>query len=236
VKKLLLALLGGLLGLGSAGAADPPKIHRTLKKEPAYKTTPTYGLIVFGKEAKTRVWIVRDHDTLYVDRNGNGDLTEAGEAIAVAEEGDGSMTFRVPSITDPATGDKYNNLEVRVRLPSKKRGREEVWDLELDVQDGCRPVGQFVPKERLQDAPVIHFGGPFRLSGIPVGLKLVRGGAPTELYVRISSRSPSGFAPAVLEHSKSMPKDVRPVAEIVFPGKTPDSKPITIKVPLAQRC
>ena len=30
-------------------------------------------------EAQTRVWIVQDGDTLYVDRNGNGDLTEPGE-------------------------------------------------------------------------------------------------------------------------------------------------------------
>jgi hypothetical protein len=36
---------------------------------------------VFGPEAKTRVWLVLDGDVLYVDRNGNGDLTEDGERV-----------------------------------------------------------------------------------------------------------------------------------------------------------
>ena len=40
-----------------------------------------YGLLMFGPEGKDRVWIVLDGDTLYVDRNGNGDLTEANENI-----------------------------------------------------------------------------------------------------------------------------------------------------------
>jgi hypothetical protein len=36
-------------------------------------------LLAFGADSKDRVWLVRDSDTLYVDRNGNGDLTDAGE-------------------------------------------------------------------------------------------------------------------------------------------------------------
>lgn len=51
-------------------------------KEPTYQTkTPRYGQLVFGPEAKTTVWLVHDGDCLYVDRNGNGDLTEPGEMI-----------------------------------------------------------------------------------------------------------------------------------------------------------
>src|SRR5262249_14023785 len=143
-------LLFGLLLVGGAGAADPPKIDRTIRKEPAYKTTPTYGLLLLGKEGRTRIWIVRDHDTLYVDRNGNGDLTEPGEAIRFADEGGGSVTFRVPELTDPATGRAYRNLEVRVFLPSKKRLLKEQWELELDVGEGCRPVGGLAPQEKPQ--------------------------------------------------------------------------------------
>ncbi len=63
--------------------ADAPKIDRTIGKEPVYRTkTPEYALLVFGPEGKDRVWLVRDGDTLYVDRNGNGDLTEPGEKVA----------------------------------------------------------------------------------------------------------------------------------------------------------
>jgi hypothetical protein len=71
------------IGLSAAlPAADLAKVPRTIGKEPAYATkAPRYLLLVFGPEAADRVWVVQDGDTLYVDRNGNGDLTEKGEAI-----------------------------------------------------------------------------------------------------------------------------------------------------------
>src|SRR5262249_48917300 len=53
--------------------------------EPAGLVKPRYLLLVFGSEARTRVWLVEDGNTLYVDRNANGDLTEAGEAVALVQ-------------------------------------------------------------------------------------------------------------------------------------------------------
>jgi len=47
------------------------------KKEP-----PAHQARVFGPEAKDRVWLVHDGDVLYVDRNGNGDLTDPGDRVA----------------------------------------------------------------------------------------------------------------------------------------------------------
>src|SRR5207245_6414795 len=77
---LLLAI--SWLSAGSA-FADSPKIDRTIGKEPAYQTKkPKYGLLVFGPEGKDRVWLVHDGNTRYVDRNGNGDLTDPGEKVA----------------------------------------------------------------------------------------------------------------------------------------------------------
>src|SRR5205085_12474760 len=55
------------------------KIDRTIKKEPKYAGTPLYLLLAFGPEAKDKVWVVLDGNTLYVDGNGNGDLTDYGE-------------------------------------------------------------------------------------------------------------------------------------------------------------
>ena len=79
LRSLLSALIFvGNTALTSLGA-DLTKVDRTIAKEPTYKTKPKYGLVVFGPEAKTRVWLVLDGDVLYVDRNGNGDLTEAAE-------------------------------------------------------------------------------------------------------------------------------------------------------------
>src|ERR1700716_872057 len=68
----------------TAWGADLTKIDRTIAKEPAYKGKPKYCLLVFGPEAKTRVWLGLDGDVLYADRNGNGDLTEEGERLVAA--------------------------------------------------------------------------------------------------------------------------------------------------------
>jgi len=65
-----------------APAADLAKIGRAIAKEPAYQTkAPRYCLLAFGPEAKTRAWLVLDGDVAYVDRNGNGDLTDPGERV-----------------------------------------------------------------------------------------------------------------------------------------------------------
>jgi hypothetical protein len=63
-----------LLALAAPAAAASPPV-----KEPVYRQPPRYCLLVFGPGAKTRVWLVLDGDVLYADRNGDGDLTQAGE-------------------------------------------------------------------------------------------------------------------------------------------------------------
>ena len=83
MTRVVLAFAAGMVFQPGLLAADALKIDRKIAKEPGYTTkSPRYGLIVFGPEAKDRVWVVQDGDTLYVDRNGNGDLTEAGEKLA----------------------------------------------------------------------------------------------------------------------------------------------------------
>ena len=86
-------------------AGQPPEIDRTIRQEPKYQSkAPQYGLLKFGLEGKDRVWLVLDGDTLYVDRNGNGDLTEPGKKIA-ADAGPGrdpeeeGYAFEVGEIT-----------------------------------------------------------------------------------------------------------------------------------------
>jgi hypothetical protein len=102
-----------------AWAADLTKIERSLRKEPVYQTKmPKYCLLVFGPEAKTRVWLVLDGKTLYVDRNANGDLTDDGEKIA-GKKGldvfgeDGEYLFKVDEIHDGLRTHKNLSLTVR---------------------------------------------------------------------------------------------------------------------------
>jgi hypothetical protein len=115
MSRLVLILAAGWLSAGPA-FADPPSVNRTIGKEPAYQTkAPRYGLLVFGPEGKDRVWLVHDGDCLYVDRNGNGDLTEPDEKVAAQKragsdpEKDG-YSFEVGQVT--VGGRTHKGLQV----------------------------------------------------------------------------------------------------------------------------
>jgi hypothetical protein len=117
-----------LLSTMSLSAADLTRIERTIAREPAYKSQPGYCLLVFGQEAKTRVWLVQDGDTLYVDRNGNGDLTEPGKKVAAAREDDakadeGAFAFKVDSIRDGKW--THRNLMVAIQKIDHLAGSSE---------------------------------------------------------------------------------------------------------------
>ena len=53
---------------------------------------------------KTRVWLVHDGSSLYVDRNANGDLTEAGEKVVAqgdsSDREDGTYSFEAGEIVE----------------------------------------------------------------------------------------------------------------------------------------
>src|SRR5437899_1014523 len=98
----LLALAVLAANYSAAAAADLDKIERRIAREPAYKTKPKYCLLVFGPQANSRVWLVQDGDTLYVDRNGNGDFTEKDKQVVTKTAGDNYRTFEAGDIHDGA--------------------------------------------------------------------------------------------------------------------------------------
>jgi hypothetical protein len=105
-------------------AADGPDlkdIDRRAPKEPSYTTKqPLYGLLVFGPEAQTRVWMVLDrskpdaesYDVLYADLDGDGDLTEPAERFIGHVEGNNAR-FRLPDLKDPATSAVHTHFTAR---------------------------------------------------------------------------------------------------------------------------
>ena len=151
-------------GALSATAADREtvdltKIDRSVAKEPNYSKAPRYCLLVFGMKAETRVWLVLDGDTLYVDRDGDGDLTEANEATK--NTGTAIPTFHIDTITSHS-GAVYQNLWV-----SKSSSG---FSLSVAVPEkGTQVVGPGLaakPKFGVtaKDAPIIHFDGPLSLT------------------------------------------------------------------------
>jgi hypothetical protein len=259
ILRPLLAL--GVLMVCSAPsmAADLSKIDRTIKKEPVYQSkTPKYCLLVFGPEAKTRVWLVVDGDLLYVDRDGDGDLTAKGKRIEFSK----GQSFNAPNspigelrhsppvdIIQPQGATKYTRLGVMQFLlkndfvPKTKEQKEMAARLEkggmsvsVYIADKVRQQAGPVFADSPAEAPVVQFDGPLTMRPIPLPSPvLTRGQAPSELRVSLASAGLGQDTFAFLDYDE-VPKDVHPIAEIQFPGKGPNDKGIRIKVVFDQRC
>lgn len=106
LAPLLLALTSGS---PPTRTVDLTKIPRSLVKQPAYQTTdPGFCLLVLGPKAETRIWLIVDGKTLYVDRNGNGDLTESGKKVTSS-----GATFAIGEIKK--VGDRSKHLQLCTR-------------------------------------------------------------------------------------------------------------------------
>jgi hypothetical protein len=244
---------------GSAAQIDLSKIDRTIRKEPAYQTkAPKYCLLVFGPEAKTRVWLVQDGDMLYVDRNGNGDLTEPGERVtgkasrpnvtpAVGREQQESVeafkrTFEVGEITEPGRSTKHTQLIFEVEeftIIPRTGPRTTSVDVYTSLRvGGTRPqsaYGAMVLGDRPQEAPVIHFGGPLRVQPLIEGQSFKRGENASDLRVVVGT-SGLGRGTFAALGNQEIPVEFNPIAEVEFPGKTPGAQPVRARYTLTKRC
>lgn len=219
-----------------ANGQDVSKIDRTVVKEPRYTTkSPWYCLLLLGPEAKTKVWLVLDGDKLYVDRNGNGDLTEPGECFTRAP---GDQFFRVPALTLGDAMKKYADL--RVNWSPDGVGGNGKFHLHVILRVNEHDQYAIVPAsaDNPAKATLLHFDGPlkpyFRIEVFKQQEHFIRGKEHL-LGVTLVTRYP-GVEWVQVSHEKGVPADIHPIAEITFPGKTPDAKPTTMKVLLKHRC
>jgi RNA polymerase sigma factor (sigma-70 family) len=227
-------------------AADPPvpealrNLDWTIRKEPTYSGTPLYLLLAFGPEAKFRVWVVLDGTTLYVDRNGNGDLTDPGERVEPAmvpgEANARSPAFLIGDLTDPAgakhtdfflsgirmttTGAVYPRLGVRVD------GRT----LQMAGPANLQMAGS--PKE----ARVVHFGSPVVTARPSLSMPSTpdaNGPADFRVQVGTPGVGPGSFASF---GNGDLPEGVGPLAEFEFDPVEPGGAPKKVTLKLTERC
>jgi hypothetical protein len=246
-----------------AQAADLAGIERKIAREPAYQTkTPKYCLLTFGLEARTRVWLVQDGDVLYVDRNGNGDLTGDGKRVKPEQQGDGFRSFEVGDLTlDGLTHTGLNVMQMKASPELvgndqewervKKSGPEPwTWWVRITAERGAddkrdlpRKIGYVINgdgtgmllfADRPQDAPVIHLNGPFTMELQDRKQRLIAGDQ-TMLQIGVGPRGLGPGTFAFVLYPNTIP-DVYPEAEINFPAKGPGHAPAKRKYTLKQRC
>jgi hypothetical protein len=240
IGYLLTALLFLGVRLAPASTVDLTKIDRTIAKEPVYKTNPKYCLLVFGQGAKTRVWLVQDGDALYVDRNGDGDLTQKG-ARSLATDYRGGRLWEAGDINETDGKRKHTGLRVienkegmTVLIGVAGRGWQRAggpWNCASSRQPNVVKKGQgrldFAPQSR--EAPIIHFAGPLTVDLLwPPNLKRAQ---ETDVLAVVGT---FGLGPGTFAHvthqDEVPPGGLEAVA--AFPSRLLAGQPILLKFPI----
>jgi hypothetical protein len=192
-----------LLSPALAHAADLAKLDRTIKKEPAYKGKPAYCLLVFGPEAKNRVWLVLDGNTLYVDRNGNGDLTEEGERIAAPAFRPGANPFctrersvRAGSVSFGGlthTDLVVSQMAYRRTMPGWQDYMDSVWrqvpdgvvyEVSVNLDPRCYGLFGDAAGRRVKHLTFVDRNGRLAFAAHPQDAPVIHFGGPLALHVR----------------------------------------------------
>ncbi len=243
-------------------AVDLTKIERSIRKETAYQDKPKYCLLVFGPEATTRVWLVLDGKRLFVDRNGNGDLTDDGEPVAAAE------SARIMEEEAYEVGEIRDGTRTHKNLTLRSRKLESYYDADGSIRKwvaatpGARGLflraeiempgwkgngvggrieqyvffrdahGFLTFADQPRNAPILHFGGPWQIVNAP---RLIAG-RETELIVNVGTLGLGAGTFARIAYEGVIPEQVYPRVEITFPAKNPGEPPLKRHFELKGRC
>jgi hypothetical protein len=228
---LALCLAFGWLA-ATAHAADLSAVDKTIGKEPVYKGKPGYALLVFGPEAKTRVWLVEDRERIYVDRNADGDLTGPGESVEASKVRAANSSYRdkeyaIGTLTPSDKTGPHTDFKITAYSEDNK-----LWNyvLKLKLNGKLQQFAGWKPifKESPAKAPILHFGGPLAVQPLRFAEFSLKEKKP-ELHLRFFTRGLGEFSAVSLGY-EAVPQEIEPVALIEWPG----SKSETVK--LLSRC
>jgi hypothetical protein len=245
-------------------AGDLAKIERRINKEPMYQGKPKYCLLVFGPEAKHRVWLVQDGDVLYADFKGDGDLTrpEAKIASDKEESRDGSPVFKVTEFR--VGGQVHKNLHIgTVRLDNvadrdahakalvAKDANAVAYAVVIDMEiPGFKgdAVGGRVRQcaayldangvlqfaDSAAKAPILHFGGPLEITLF--SRHELKIGRANGLVLGVGSPGVGPGSHTWIDYENVIPEKAYPTVEFVYPPKAAGEPPVRIRHELKHRC
>ena len=254
---LILTLAAIAFLAGSAEAVDLRKIDRSIRKEPVYTSNdPRYCLLVFGPEANVRVWLVMDGDVLYVDRNGNGDLTEPGERFTPhhalhnsPERPDMKLMcdffLRRPFKDGQPTGEPLlscapdvSGLIVEHFIPADARKdalaksfRERPFRIDVGTSR-CDQDSSLTFASRPGDAPILHVDGVRHLALVAHFTDHLRRGETGQLSVQLLT---PGLGGSLRMESAEGMENIHPVAEVECPPRWPGAEPVRFRLELPGR-
>jgi hypothetical protein len=260
--RTLSLLTAAALACTASAAADLAQVDRAIGKEPSYSTkAPRYCLLVFGPAARDRAWLVLDGDTLYVDRDGDGDLTAPGEKVAAKQKQDMFCSFEVGDLR--VGGLTHTGLSVSRTLANEewagdptewrrvKASDDRPWSYHVRLTAERADDGRKLPKKigyvingdglgflifgkSPKEAPVIHLNGPWTF-GVQDWKQRLVAGHKSQLQVGVGT---PGVGPGTFSwvlYKDTIPADAYPVAEVAFPA-APGKDPPTTRVVMKERC
>ena len=208
------------------------KVGRTIGKEPKYSHKPRYALIVLGTNADAKFWMVEDGESLYLDRNLNGDLTDDGPPIARTQSAD-LCDYKCRELT-PVKGPKHTDFCLR-RWNNGESG--DSYGLSLAV-GGKVPMyagwfGTFWSSSP-ETVPIIQFGGPLVPTTLGQNGVFILGSKLDQLGIGFSNDGAGKGATSYLSID-ALPKEVVPEVEIDWPVAR-GAAPIGTTERLTERC
>jgi hypothetical protein len=216
----------------------------------ANKGKRKYALLVFGPEAKTRVLVVEDGETLYVDRNGDGDLTGKDERFTLELSGNQPphATLRDCNIeildADQKTRYVITSISIRPEPADDEAGGERHMMVNVDIKGevSYRQYCDAKLAEKRDNAAIAHFHGPLTIEPRTINWKLTPelsrlpiGDSPGDIFAVVGTLDAKRGCWAVVR-SEDLPKDLHPVVEIEYPTKNAAAASIKKRCQLKERC
>ncbi len=227
-----------------AKAADPlvpdslAKIDRNILKRPKFTSDqPGYLLLAFGPDAGFKVWVVLDGETLFVDANGNGDLTD-----------DEPVRFNPAQSTPPkayvfeakGVGAAKEEKKWTLGVSTLAVGASQPAAILTAVRDGSPPQKVGPTDFRFTDTPdaarVVHFGS--KVLAVRPSLTMpsvLEVGKAADFRVQVGTPGVGAGSFASVGND-GVPKNSNPMAEFTLPPAKPGEKPVVLKVELKERC